>query len=263
VKRFPTEFEALLSPLGRRILAGKVPKLKGALGRTGILAIPELIDARIAKAAPALLEKAFGDVMPVMSKTVPPHDVLLRKTARARATSNDPTGPAAVRGLECGLIECLRSESYKRFAELLAGEKLWGPHTMQVLCNRRGDYAGPHTDAYPEDRWAQHGYFDFHLTFCNAAVKRQLIVYEVKGQLTEVREIATMGGLTAYRLPLWHYTTPLEVKNDSAKRWIVMNGFFQHAHSPETDPKPTVDELAAQFKERINQRLDAMKGRPV
>ncbi len=259
MRRFPDEFEALLSPLGRRILAGKVPKLKGALGREGILAVPGLIDARWAKAAPALLEAAFDDVMVALEKKLPSHDQPLSKSARSRCTSSDPLGPAATRGIECNLIACLRSESFRRFAELLAGQRLWGPQQMQVLCNRQGDYAGPHTDAYPEDRWARHGYFDFHLTFCTPAVKRQLIVYEHRGQLTQVLDVATAGGLTAYRLPLWHYTTPLEAKDDTAKRWIVMNGFFQHAHSPETDPKPAAEDVAAEFKRRMNERLNALK----
>jgi hypothetical protein len=40
--------------------------------------------------------------------------------------------------------------------------------------------------------------------------------------------VNTEGGITAYRLPFWHYTTPLLAKRgreDAARRWVVLGTF--------------------------------------
>src|ERR1700748_498248 len=101
----------------------------------------------------------------------------------------------------------LRSESFLRFAGALSGRRLrrgWG---IQALCYRAGDYAGPHNDHHPEEPDARAGYVDLHLTFASREVAHQWLVYERDGHLSEVVSVATLGGVTAYRLPFWHYTT--------------------------------------------------------
>jgi hypothetical protein len=40
-----------------------------------------------------------------------------------------------------------------------------------------------------------------------------------------VASIAGAGMLTAYRLPFWHYTTPLEGQ-PAARRWVVLGTFI-------------------------------------
>ena len=95
---------------------------------------------------------------------------------------------------------------------------------MQVLCYRPGDYAGPHTDHHPESPDHRDGYVDVHLTFCTPGVREQLIVYEENGHLSAQRSIAKSGTVTAYRLPFWHYTTPLQAKPE-ARRWLVLGSF--------------------------------------
>jgi len=40
-----------------------------------------------------------------------------------------------------------------------------------------------------------------------------------------VRDLAAVGGVTAYRLPFWHYTTPLEGQPE-ARRWLVLASFL-------------------------------------
>ena len=73
------------------------------------------------------------------------------------------------------------------------------------------------------------GYTDLHLTFCNADVGAQLLVYEKQGHLTESASVATQGGVTCYRLPFWHYTTPLQGRRGreaKARRWVLLGTFL-------------------------------------
>ena len=40
--------------------------------------------------------------------------------------------------------------------------------------------------------------------------------------------VNTVGGVTAYRLPFWHYTTPLQAKpgrEGDAHRWVLLGTF--------------------------------------
>lgn len=133
-----------------------------------------------------------------------------------------------------GLLHLMRSNSFHRLAEVLNGRPLrrrWG---VQLLCYGPQDYAGPHNDHHPEDAEARDGYLDLHLTFCTPAVKRQLLVYERRGHLSEVRDVRTLGGLTAYRLPFWHYTTPLEPRRGqeaAARRWVLLGTFLDSPKS--------------------------------
>ena len=51
--------------------------------------------------------------------------------------------------------------------------------------------------------------------------------------------MATAGGITAYRLPLWHYTTPLVAKAraapGTARRWLLLGTFlYRHPFVAET-----------------------------
>ncbi len=123
-----------------------------------------------------------------------------------------------------GVLAMLRSDTFGRFAELLSGRRVrrgWG---TQLLAYGPGDYAGPHNDHHPEDLEARDGYTDVHLSFCTPGVRRQSLVYEQGGHLSELAEVAKLGGVTAYRLPFWHYTTPLEGRK-GARRWVLLGTF--------------------------------------
>ena len=120
----------------------------------------------------------------------------------------------------------------------LAGRPLkrrWG---IQLLRYGPGDYAGPHNDHDPEEPDAKDGYLDVHLSFATKAVAHQWLVYERGGHLSEIADVATLGGLTAYRLPLWHYATPLAAKRGreaNAHRWVML-GTFLYDRSEEDRP---------------------------
>ena len=125
-----------------------------------------------------------------------------------------------------GLWPMLESGSFKVFCEALTGAALEGPVMRQVLCLRPLDYSGPHTDHHPEEERMRDGYVDVHLTFTTPGVKEQFIVYEKDGHLGELRSIAKSGTVTAYRLPVWHYTTPLVTKRPEDRRWLVLGTFL-------------------------------------
>jgi hypothetical protein len=224
---FPPEFAELLSPRGRRFTGPPADPFFADAG---------LIDPAKAKAAFALLERALGPVVRPMAHAIPPESITgqtrnyqerLPKTVRVASADIDAARTKATRiADEIGLTDMMRSPSYIEFASKLAGRALDPAFGRQVLRYGPGDYAGPHTDHHPEEPRAKGGYFDLHLTFAGGGVTRQLLVYAKGGHLTETVDVAVPGGVTAYRLPFWHYTTPLEGKGAKAARWVVLGTFF-------------------------------------
>jgi hypothetical protein len=240
MQRFPDEFEGLLSPAGRRVLSGKHPAARALVsGKTRFSWARGLISPRWSEAAPRLLERALGEVLTPMEDPIPDwtiagmkrnYEELLPKTVRVQtALFVSQRSRAWERANEIGLHRLLKSESFHRFAQALSGialAKAWG---TQVLCYRPGDYAGPHNDHHPEDAEARDGYVDLHLTFCNRGVAQQLLVYEKHGHFSEVVSLAHAGVVTCYRLPMWHFTTPLVARRGSeatARRWVLLGTFL-------------------------------------
>jgi hypothetical protein len=160
------------------------------------------------------------------------HQERLIKTVRVSTAYLERRGSAAWRAAErIGLVAMTGSETWHRFAEVLAGRALDRRSGRQVLCYGDGDYSGPHTDHHPEDPRAKDGYVDLHLTLATPAVAHQWLVYAEGGHFRHVLDVATVGGITAYRLPFWHYTTPLAAKRGralAARRWVVL-GTFRYA----------------------------------
>ena len=88
-----------------------------------------------------------------------------------------------------------------------------------------GDYAGPHNDHHPQNAAARRGYIDLHLSLCSPGVEHQWLVYSRAGHFSEIASVAGRARVTAYRLPFWHYTTPLAGKKDAA-RWVLLGTFL-------------------------------------
>jgi hypothetical protein len=241
MNRFPAEFADLLTREGRRILDGADAKLRGAL------ADPErpfawtsgAIEDNAARAAWRLLDRALTPHLQALSKPIPPESITgqtrnyeerLRKTVRARTAYLARRGSKAWAAAErIGLIAMTGSESLRRFVEVIAGRPLAAEFGRQVLCYGPGDYAGPHTDHHPEDPRARNGYVDVHLTFAGPGVARQYLVYARGGHFSEDVDVAARGLVTVYRLPFWHYTTPLVAKPGraaTARRWVVLGTFL-------------------------------------
>lgn len=236
----PTEFEDLLSPAGRRVLAGRHP-LCGALAdpRRRFLAAEDLVKRRAADDLRRALDAALYPHLSVMADPIPPetlwgmtrnYDEWLPKAMRVRTAYLERRRGRAYRAAErIGLVRLMQSASFRAFAASLAGRPLRSHWGMQVLAYGPGDYAGPHNDHHPEDPRAARGYLDVHLTLSSPGVAQQLLVWAKAGHFSECVDVAQPAGITAYRLPFWHYTTPLRAKPGHvtrARRWVLLGTFL-------------------------------------
>lgn len=234
----PTEFEDLLSVAGRRVLAGTHP-LCGALAnpRTRFLARADLLDRAKAERVRRALEAELADSLELMTRPIPPESIsamrhdygeLLPKTSRARTIYFESRRERGVKAAErIGLARMMRSASFRAFAEALAGRRLAAGWGLQVLRYGPGDYAGPHNDHHPENEDARSGYIDLHLSLCSPGVAHQWLVYSRAGHFSEIVSVVQPATVTAYRLPFWHYTTPLVAKRGKdAARWVLLGTFL-------------------------------------
>jgi hypothetical protein len=237
----PREFEALLTPAGKRILAGRAPDICGALSdpRRRFVALNGMVSTAKAERLRRALEREMAPLLSELSQPIPPetiweakknYDDWLPKTVRCRtAYLENKRGAAWQHAKAIGLIDLLSSESLIAFAEAVLGRKLDPKGGQQVLRYGPGDYSGPHTDHTPEIKRAAKGYLDFHLSLVGPGVAHQYLVYAKGGHLTEMASVAESGCLTLYRLPFWHYTTPLQAKpkqHASAARWVLLGTFL-------------------------------------
>jgi hypothetical protein len=236
----PSQFADLLSAKGRKVLEGKVSALTCVL-KTGrrLIAANDLLEPSKCRALLAALESGLAAHLTPMESPIPPETIwgmnenyaeLLPKTVRVRTVTMSSRRSKGARAVErLGVLRLLKSDTFGQFAEVISGRKVrrgWG---TQVLAYGAGDYAGPHNDHHPEDAEARDGYTDVHLTFCNAGVARQSLVYAPLGHFSEEANVNTLGGVTAYRLPFWHYTTPLIARRGqqaTARRWVLLGTFL-------------------------------------
>jgi hypothetical protein len=236
----PQEFEALLTPAGRRVLAGRDAAICGVLAdpRRRFVALEGLVKPRAAKSLRRSLEREMLPLLSEMAMPIPPETIWemeknyeewLPKTARVKtATLEAKRTKSYVRAKELGLIDLLSSESFVAFAEAIAGRKLKRRGGQQVLCYGPGDYAGPHNDHHPEDKGYEKGYLDIHLSLGAPAIEHQYLVYAKSGHFSEIVPVHGLGTLTVYRLPFWHLTTPLKAKpgrEKDARRWVLLSTF--------------------------------------
>jgi hypothetical protein len=232
-----TEFADLLSARGRRVLEGRVPEVGGVL-KTGrrFFADGRLLDQARSRALLGVLEEQIAPHLTSMEQGIPPQSIwgmrenyseLLPKTVRVKTVTMASRSRGAQALEKSGVARLLRSETFGRFAEVLSGRAVRAKWGTQVLAYGAGDYAGPHNDHHPEERHARDGYTDVHLTFCTAGVAAQTLVYAPYAHFSEQTQVATLGGVTAYRLPFWHYTTPLLARaGRPARRWVLLGTFL-------------------------------------
>lgn len=237
----PVEFEDLLTPAGKRVLAGHAPGICGALAdpKRRFVALGGMVSAAKAERLRMTLERKMAPLLTELGRPIPPetiwdmtrnYDDWLPKTVRCRtAYLENRRGAAWRRARDLGLIALLSSESMVAFAEAVLGRKLDPEGGQQILRYGQGDYSGPHTDHAPEFRRAAKGYLDVHLSLVGPDVAHQYLVYARSGHFTEMVPVAETGCLTLYRLPFWHYTTPLQAKpkrERSAARWVLLATFL-------------------------------------
>ncbi|HYU25436.1 MAG TPA: hypothetical protein VEO74_09555, partial [Thermoanaerobaculia bacterium] len=158
---FPIEFADLLNRRGRKLLDGAgnggldVFRRRGA---TPIVVFDNLIDDDVARRCIATLDEGMYPSMKRMYTPVPRES--LTKTVRVRtATFNSRNSRALAAADAMGLGPMLKSESFRRFAEVVVGEPMrrddWG---RQIICYEPGDYSGPHNDHHPEDEGVATGF---------------------------------------------------------------------------------------------------------
>ena len=229
----------MLSPRGRLVLAGK-DRICGVLAEgLRFVSAQGLLSPRLAREALLLLDGSLREVLTPMDTPIPAeaqtamvtnYSERLPKSVRSSTLSMaSARSKGSQRAQEIGLTAMLQSDSFHSLAEAVSGYRLRKRRGTQVLCYRSGDYAGPHNDHHPEDEEARQGYIDLHLSFSTAAVAHQWLVYEHDNHLSQVQSIKTMGGLSCYRLPLWHYTTPLAARPGripEARRWVLLGTFL-------------------------------------
>lgn len=216
------------------------PPLAGALADAArpFVVLPGWLDLRRRARGLAALESELRDVLAPLAASIPPESIWnqtrsfqerLPKVARMRSAYLGRRGGRAwARAEATGLIAMLGSDSLRRLGELLVGRRLRPRIGRQVLCYGPGDYIGPHHDHHPDIPGARDGYLDIHISFVTSAVRRQTLVYAKDGHLTETVDVARQGLITAYRLPFWHYTTPLEAKRGDeadARRWVLLASY--------------------------------------
>jgi hypothetical protein len=239
----PGEFEDLLNANGRRVLAGTHP-LCGMLAdpRTRFVSRDDLLDRGKAGRVRRALERHLAARLEPLERPIPPESIwdmtrdyseLLPKTARARTIYFDSRREAGVRAAErIGLVRLLRSASFRAFAEALAGRPLAAGWGLQVLRYGPGDYAGPHNDHHPESSRARKGYIDLHLSFATPGVEQTLVLSRA-GHFSEAVPLGGAAIVSAYRLPFWHFTTPLAGGARSA-RWVLLGTFLYATSGPST-----------------------------
>jgi hypothetical protein len=237
---FPEEFADLLNARGQRLLA-QPPRFDvfSKRGATPIVVLDDVIDGKKVEGCVAALDREVYPVLQRMHSPIPRealtelrenYEERLQKTSRVRtATLNSAKSRALDAARRIGLAQMMRSESFARFAEIVVGGTLdrshWG---RQVICYGTGDYTGPHNDHHPQSRESRNGFVDLHVMFSNRATASQLLVYEERGFLSKTHEVAVPASVAVYRLPFWHYTTPLLAKRgheSEARRWLLLGSF--------------------------------------
>ncbi|HEX2196609.1 MAG TPA: hypothetical protein VHJ76_06755 [Actinomycetota bacterium] len=121
----------------------------------------------------------------------------------------------------------MKSESLREFAQDAVDAALYANPNVQIICYEEGDYSGPHNDHHPEDPLLHNGYIDLHINLPNDSVAHQWLVCERDGMLCEIVGLSGPGAINVYRLPFWHFTTPLVTKRGrrDARRWLLLATF--------------------------------------
>ncbi|MBL8838452.1 MAG: hypothetical protein JNL66_19530 [Alphaproteobacteria bacterium] len=233
--RFPTEFSALLTSRGRSILADRRGVLARALDADRLVYIEGAIARDTAMAAHDLLERQLRPCLVPLVRAIPPeaianqtrnHQERLIKVARQETAYLERRSSRAWKAADrIGLIAMLQSESLRNLAQRLSGRPLDRRSGQQVLRYGPGDYVGPHTDHYPEDPRAAGGYLDVHVSFGHPDVRHHYLVWALDGHFTRMVDVNRPGGIAIYRLPFWHYTTPLVARvgrEATASRWVAL-----------------------------------------
>lgn len=239
MKTFPAEFEDLLNKNGKKILNGHYePGNFGRKGGTPIEVVKGVIDDKVAAHCVRILHQYFFKHLKTIASPIDPKELSGMKknyTEKLAKTLKMKTLELGVRksktnqlAQECGLMQMLASDSLKAFAEAVTKEPFGSAENNQIICYQHGDYVSPHNDHHPENDNVKNGYYDIHIMFSNEHVQHQWLVYEKSGFLNSTYDIASPSAIAIYKLPFWHYTTPMMAKSNKekeAQRWLLLRSF--------------------------------------
>lgn len=251
---WPAEFAALLNARGRRLLQQPpaLPQFRMDNGDTPYHGYRDIIDPKTASACLGLLEAGW----PVMARH-------REENPLRRADQNDPAldyvsnpynsrlnhmyCPATADDefdadhraffVDSGLLDMVRSQTLRRFAECVTGYSLQQNRRSGalVICYGAHDYLTLHNDVkWPyQAGWVTEAepiaYVDVHLVFSTDAVRQQYLLLQKGAFVNDMRGGKPRNGsVSVYRLPFWHCNTPLIPKpgrDADARRWLVMANF--------------------------------------
>jgi hypothetical protein len=240
MEKFPHQFSELLTPYGLKILKGEDEHARSLFRQTKkyFVMLDKAIDKRKAEDCMEMLDKHLYPHLAVEQRRIALDSIsgmqrnyseMLNKTMRVRTAFFQRRIARSYRAAErIGLSQMMRSDTFTDFAEVVTGFKLDRDLNLQAICYEHGDYAGPHNDHHPEEESIREGFIDFHIMFTNKSVAHQYLVYEEKGHFSEIRDVNIQGGISIYKLPFWHYTTPLAGKHGrerEARRWLLLGTY--------------------------------------
>ncbi|MDQ3917068.1 MAG: hypothetical protein M3348_01080 [Acidobacteriota bacterium] len=240
MRRFPKEFSDLLTPRGLRVLNGGVKDVCALFSGTKnyFVTLKDVVDREKAAACAEILDRSLYGWLAQERRSIPPESITgmkknysetLSKTMRVKTAFFLRRSARSYQAAErIGLLRMMRSASFTDFAEAVSGLRLDRDLNLQAICYGHGDYAGPHNDHHPELESLRDGFIDFHLMFTNDAVAHHYLVYENRGYLSRMVNLNVQSGVSIYKLPFWHYTTPLQGKpgrEREARRWLLLGTF--------------------------------------
>lgn len=240
MRTFPHEFSDMLTPEGRRILKGEAKNSCSLFndGKRYFAIFHGVVDKGKAEDSVKLLDTHLYEHLAVEQRKIPPESItgmkenyqeVLNKTMHIKtAFFRRSSARSYLAAEKIGLLRMMQSSTFIEFAEAVTGLKLDPNLNLQVTCYDHGDYVGPHNDHHPENEEIKDGFVDFHLMFTNKAVAHQYLVYEERGHFSKIVDINIQGGVSIYKLPFWHYTTPLAGKSaqeSAARRWLLLGSF--------------------------------------
>ena len=251
MRAFPHEFSDMLTPEGLRILKGEIENSLFLNGKRYFAIFDRMVDKRKADDAVKLMDTHLYPHLAVEQRRIPPESItgmkenyeeVLNKTMHIKTAFFRRSSARSYQAAEkIGLLRMMRSSTFTDFAEAVTGLKLDRDLNLQVSCYEHGDYVGPHNDHHPENDDVKDGFVDFHLMFTNNAVAHQYLVYEERGHFSRIVDINMQGGVSIYKLPFWHYTTPLAAKpaqQATARRWLLLGSFSILGESTRKHTKP-------------------------
>lgn len=126
-----------------------------------------------------------------------------------------------------GIPQLFRSDSWHEWMLNVLGEDessfLPANNNIQTSRYVSGDNIGLHNDYYGtkvRPAW----FIDAHISFVNQWVKQQFMLFG-HSSIDQVTDVAKMGSVGLYKLPMWHAVTPLVAKRgheEEAYRWLLI-----------------------------------------